>query len=343
MINSTTQKKQVPGQMRAVAIDRFGGPETLSVSTVPLPEPKPNQILIRVESAGIGVWDIAECQGFIAQMLGITPKFPWILGSEGAGRIVAVGEKVTGFRNGDMVYGLNWATNPKEGFFAEYTALDAEWASPIPSTLPIEQAGALMIDGATALRGLDEILALKPDEKLMVFGASGGIGHLAIQLAVRMGARVFAVASGQDGVALARRLGAEGAVEGHTGDIVAAGRGFAPSGFDAALMTAGGEAADRALATMREGGRVAYPNGLQPVLKARSAVRLLGYNDGGYWTKLDHGLINKLNELIDAGPFEVHLGRTFWLDQVVDAHQALLSHYLGRLTLLPTAGQSGDN
>jgi NADPH:quinone reductase len=329
-------------EMRAVAIDRFIGPEMLSVRSVGVPEPKPNQILIRVESAGLGVWDIAECQGFMARMQGIEPDFPWVLGSEGAGKVVAVGDKVSEFRNGDSVYGLNWGTNPKRGFFAEYTALDAEWASPIPSGLPTEQAGALIIDGATGLRGLDEILGLKPDEKLMVFGASGGIGHMAVQLAVRMGARVFAVASGEDGVTLARRLGAEEAVEGHHGDVLAAAREFAPDGFDAALITAGGEAADRALTAMRDGGRVAYPNGLQPPPRARSTVRLLGYNDGGYWKKLDRGLIHKLNKLIDAGPFEVHLGKKFSLDQVVDAHQALGSHYLGRLALLPGTGPAQE-
>jgi NADPH:quinone reductase len=199
-----------------------------------------------------------------------------------------------------------------------------------------------MIDGATGLRGLDEILGLKPDEKLMVFGAGGGIGHMAVQLAVRMGARVFAVASGEDGVTLAQRLGAEAAVEGHHGDIAASAREFAPSGLDAALITAGGEAADRALTAMRDGGRVAFPNGLQQPLKARSTVRLLGYNEGGYWKKLDRGLIGKLNKLIEAGPFEVHLGNTFPLDQVADAHRALGSHYLGRLALLPTR-QSCDS
>src|ERR1700685_4538336 len=106
-------------EMRAVAIDRFGGPEVLSVRTVPVPELEPNQILIRVESAGIGIWDLAELGGRLAQLYGIKPDFPWILGSEGAGRIVAVGDKVSGFKNGDLVYGHTWATNPKRGFFAE--------------------------------------------------------------------------------------------------------------------------------------------------------------------------------------------------------------------------------
>jgi NADPH:quinone reductase len=323
-------------EMRAVAIDHFCSPETLSVRTVPVPQPGPDQILVRVESAGIGVWDIAECEGMIAKMQGIKPDFPWVLGSEGAGRVVAVGDQVTKFRSGDSVYGLNWGTNPKRGFFAEYTALDAAWASPIPSSLTTEQAGALMIDGATGLRGLDEILGLKQGEKLMVFGASGGIGHLAVQLATRMGAHVFAIASGEYGVALARRLGAEAAVEGHHGDMVASAREFAPEGFDAALFTAGGDAADRALTTMRDGGRAATPGGPHSALKVPSTVRLLIYNDSEYWKKgLDLGLIGRLNELVDAGPFEVHLGKTFPLDQVADAHQTLGSHYLGRLALLP--------
>lgn len=322
-------------KMRAIVIDRFGGPETLSVRTVPVPEPGPDQILIKVESAGVGVWDIHERGGVYAQVYGLKPKFPWVLGAEGAGKIAAMGEKVSDFRNGDLVYGLNWATNPKAGFFAEYTTLNTEWASSVPSRLAIEQAGALIIDGTTALRGLDEILELKPDEKLMVFGASGGIGHMAIQLAAQMDAHVFAIASGEDGVNLARRLGADVAVEGHREDIEASARKFAPNGFDAALITAGGEAADRALTSMRDGGRVAHPFWPQPEPKARSTVRVQSYNDAKYWQKLDHGLINKLNKLIEVGQFEVHLGNTFSLDQVVDAYRALDSHYLGRLALIP--------
>ena len=106
----------------------------------------------------------------------------------------------------------------------------------------------------------------------MIFGASGGIGHLAVQFAKRMGARVFAVASGSDGVALVKRLGADVVIDGHKDDIVAAARQFAPNGFDAALITAGGPAADKALGAMRPGGRVAYPNGVEPTPEPRSGI-----------------------------------------------------------------------
>ena len=326
-------------EMRAVTIDRFGGAEVLSVRNVPVPNPGPDQILIQVESAGVAVWDVAEREGMLAKRAGIQPKFPWVLGAEGAGKVVAVGESVTGFREGDLVYGGVWATNPKAGFQAEYTALKADEAWPIPSTITAEQAGALLVDGGTALTGLDA-LKLKQGEKLMVFGASGGLGHLAVQLGRRLGASVFAVASGEDGVALARRLGAEAAVDGRTGNVVASARAFASGGFDAALITVRGQApeaikaAESALTTMREAGRVAYPwtDNIMPPPKVPSTVRTLGYMG-----KLDRPSVMELNRLVEAGSFEVHLGRTFALDQAADAYSAVASHHLGRIALLPNS------
>ena len=93
-------------------------------------------------------------------------------------------------------------------------------------------------------------------------------------------------------------------------------------------MTAGGDAADRALVAMREGGRVAYPNGVEPVPKVRSGVRLSNYD-----VAVDPKTIDKLNRLIEAGPFEAHVARTFRLDQAAAAHKALEEHYLGKLAL----------
>jgi NADPH:quinone reductase-like Zn-dependent oxidoreductase len=165
---------------------------------------------------------------------------------------------------------------------------------------------------------------------VLIFGASGGIGHMAVQLAKRIGTRVFAVASGDDGVALAKRLGADAVVDGRKDDIAAAAQKFAPQGLDAALVTAGGEAAEKALTAVREGGRVAYPNGVEPVPKARPGVKVTAY-DG----EPDREVIEKLNRLIEVGPFQVHVARTFSLDQAANAHRALDQHYLGKLALRP--------
>jgi len=315
--------------MRAVAIDRFGGPEVLAVKTLPIPEAGPDEVLIRIESAGVGEWDPFEREGGFAKAYGIERKFPYVPGSDGAGTVVAVGEHVSRFSEGDRVYAMALA-NPKGGFYAEYTAVKEDDVSLIPDNLTTEQAGVMPFDAVTGLRGLDDVLNLRPGESLMIFGASGGIGHMAVQLAKRMGAPVFAVASGDDGVELVTRLGADAAVDGRKYDVAAAAREFAPDGLDAALLTAGGEAADKALAAVREGGRVAYPNGVEPEPQARSGVTIRSY-DG----EPDQQIIEKLNRLIESGPFEVYIGGTFPLDRAADAHNALDQHHLGKLALRP--------
>ena len=315
--------------MRAAALDRFGGVENIHLKQLPVPEPGPDEILLRVESAGVGVWDPFEREGEFAKMFGTKPTFPYVLGSDGAGTVAAVGAQVHRFKEGDHAYALA-LTNPKGGFYAEYAVVKEENVSPIPKKLSVEQAGVMPSDALTALRGLDEMLKLKKGESLMVFGAGGGIGHLAVQLAKRMGARVLAVASGEDGVALVKRLGADAVVNGRKDDLEAAARSFAPGGLDAALVTAGGEAADRALRAMRENGRVAYPNGVMPPPKARPGVKVQAY-DG----EPNPQQIEKLNRLIESGPFEVHVARTFPLDKAAEAHRELGKHYLGKLALRP--------
>ena len=318
-----------PSTMRAAAIDRFGGPEMIVLHMLPVPEVDPDDVLIRIESAGVGEWDPFEREGGFVKMLGMTPTFPYVLGTDGAGTVAAVGKQVTGFKAGDRVYSAALA-NPKGGFYAEYAAVKGEHVSRIPDQLSIEQAGVMLSDAVTGLRGLDDIIGLKRGESVMIFGASGGIGHMAVQLAKRMGARVFSVASGDDGVSLAKRLGADAVVDGHRDDVAAAALQFAPGGVDAALVTAGGEAADRALTAVRDGGRVAHPNGVEPQPKARAAVKVSAY-DG----EPDRQIIDKLNRLIEAGPFEVHIAHTFPLAQAADAHRALDEHHLGKLALRP--------
>ena len=142
---------------------------------------------------------------------------------------------------------------------------------------------------------------------------------------------MLAVASAQNGVALARQLGADAVVDGHSDDVPAAARAFAPDGLDAALMTAGGETAERALTAVRDGGRVAYPSGVEPEPKARPGVTINRY-DG----TPDSQAIERLNRLIGSGPFEVHVARTFPLDRAAEAHRALDEHFLGKLALRPS-------
>lgn len=181
---------------------------------------------------------------------------------------------------------------------------------------------------SSALKGLEDVLQLQRDESVMIFGASGGIGHLAVQLAKRLGARVFAVASGEDGVSFVKRLGADAAVDGRSDNVLDVAREFATDGIDAALVTAGGEAADRALSAIRPDGRVAYPNGVMPEPKAPARVRIDAYDGEGGREALD-----RLNQLIQAGPFEVEVHRTFPLEDAAAAQAALDEHHLGKIAL----------
>lgn len=313
--------------MHAAAIDKFGGPITPHV--LPVPEAGPGEILIRVESAGVGVWDPFEREGGFAEMMGVQPKFPYVLGSEGAGMVVDVGSNVRQFKKGDRVYAMALA-NPKGGFYAEYAAVGEEHASKIPGKLNVDQAGVMPVDAITALIGL-EVLGLKPGESILIFGASGGIGHMAVQLARRMGARVLAVASGTDGVALVAELDPEMVIDGHRDDVLSAARKFAPAGLDCILLTAGGAEAEKSMQALRDGGRVAFPNGVEPEPKGRSGIKLQSY-DG----MPKQGTIDKLNRMIEQAPFVVHVARIFPLDRAAEAHQMLGKHFVGKIALHPT-------
>ncbi|MQA91229.1 MAG: zinc-binding dehydrogenase [Gemmatimonas sp.] len=312
--------------MRAAAIDGFGGIERISMRSVPVPEIGPGDVLIRVEAAGVGSWDAVEREGQYDGAFGFESTFPYVLGWDGAGTVAAVGERISRLAVGDRVYAASMPL-PKGGFYAEYAAVEEDYVSHVPSHLTIEQATAMPWDALTALSGLD-VLNLEPGTTLMIVGASGGIGHMAIQIAKRMGARILAVASGDDGVALANRLGADALADGRQDDVVAAVRDFAPGGLDAALVTIGGEAVDRALTAIRDRARVACPYGVVPEPQIPPGRHLILYNG-----ERSPAATSRLNHLIDSGPFEVHVARTFSLDQASAAHRSLEEHYLGKLAL----------
>lgn len=311
--------------MKAVVLDRFGGPDELTERDVPIPSMEDNEVLIKVEYAGIGQWDIFEREGGYDEMLGLRSKFPYILGSEGSGIIYKVGRNVKKFSIGDRVFAPGFL-NPKGGFYAEFVAIDSKYVSFIPPSITLKEAGVISGVGLTALRGLEDVLELKGGESIMILGASGGVGHLAVQLGKNMEARVFAIASEQDGAEILRKLGINSVVDGRKDDVLFEASKFAPTGFDKAFFTAGGELANSLVQCVRSGGHIAYPNGIYPVPETRPDITLTAYNG-----EPEPEIIQRLNKWISLGKLRVHIDEVFSLEDAYKAHLALENHYVGKL------------
>jgi NADPH2:quinone reductase len=316
----------LPQTMRAAAIDRFGGPEVLTIHTLPVPAIEANEVLIALDTAGVGSWDADMRAGWVPS--GGRPRLPLVLGTDGAGIVAAVGGRIRRLAVGDKVYSYSF-DNPKGGFYAEYVAVVAARVAHIPPRLDLEHAGAIPTTALTALQGIDDALRVRKGETVIVHGASGGVGTLAVQFAKRRGARVLASASGEDGVALARRLGADEAVDGRREDLAAAARGFAPGGVDAVLATAGGKELTRCLDALRRGGRLAYPTGVEPKPRKRQGIEILAYDAVAGGREFQ-----RLTRAVAEARVEVPLAAAFPLADAAKAHERLAAgHVLGKIVL----------
>ena len=299
--------------MKVIAIDAPGGPEVMTLRTLPVPTVDADDVLIEVHAAGVAVWDLQIRKS----MAWVKPRFPYVLGSDGSGIVVAIGASVTRFKVGDAVYGYCW-DNLKGGFYAEYVSAPSDCIAKLPRGISLEAAGALGASGLTALSGVDRALNLKRGDNVIIHGASGAVGTLAVQLAKLRGARVLATASGEEGVVLVRRLGADVAIDGRTGDIAAAARAFAPKGADAVLAFAGGDALEKCLDALRAGGKFAYPTGVEPVPKSRPGLNTIPYDALFGDQKVQWA---ELNRAVEAKKFEVPIAATFALAEAADAHR----------------------
>lgn len=322
----TPHVPRVPARMRAIVLDRFGGVDELAPRTIDVPIVGESDVLIKVSVAGVASWDAVERQGEYEDAFGIASTFPYVLGWDAAGTIAAVGSAVTRFAVGDRVYAASMPV-PRGGFYAEYGVVAEEHVAHVPERLSMAEAGVMAWDALTALSGID-LLDLAPGQTLMVFGASGGMGHMVVQLAQQRGIRVLAVSSGADGVALSRSHGAAAVVDGRSHDVVAAAEAFAPNGLDAAFVTVGGSVLEQALRAMHPSGRVAWPHGVHPLPATPPAVPILHF-DGDR----SHAGLERLNSLIDAGTFTPHVAQRFPFTRVQDAHRALREHHVGKLAL----------
>jgi NADPH2:quinone reductase len=319
----TADTRAIPSQMRAAAFDQFGKPEVVHMETLPIPKLGKTDVLVRVATAGVGTWDPDLVAGTFRD---VEVRFPRVIGSDGAGTVVSVGTSVERFSVGDRVYGWGFG-NRKGGFYAEYAAIRERDLAPIPDSFSLEQAGALAVAGITAMQGLEQ-LGLHSGDRVVIFGASGGLGHVAVQLAKILGLQVFAVASKEDGVELARQLGADEVADGHDRSLRRQMRDFATDGFDGALVFTGARGWKRELELVKRDGVVAYPDGVEPPPKVPRGRQRKIYdgNDSA-------DAFARLNDLIQRGPFHVEISRVYPLSATAQALRDVQHHHIGKLAI----------
>jgi NADPH:quinone reductase-like Zn-dependent oxidoreductase len=226
----------IPTTMKVAALDRFGPPSVLRLHRLPVPKPGPREVLIALDASGVGIWDASLRDGSWRPYERV--RFPLVPGTDGAGIVMAKGARVREFQIGDGVYAIDFS-DPQGGFYAEYKAAGVQNIAPVPQHLDLVEAGALPVPGVTGLQGTDDHLRLRHGQTVLIFGASGAVGTLAVQFAKRVRARVLGTASGRDATALVRRLGADAVIDARSEEGIDKLRSLVPDGLHALLALAG--------------------------------------------------------------------------------------------------------
>jgi NADPH:quinone reductase-like Zn-dependent oxidoreductase len=238
--------------MKAFIYERYGPPETLRIAEVDKPAPNPDEVLVKVLGASVNAADWHMLRGkplFSRATLGLLRPKHQILGVDIAGQVVAVGGGTTGFKAGDEVYGN--LLDHGYGGFADFVAVPEGVLASKPVNLSFEEAAAVPMAAVTALQGLRRHGDLQPGQRVLINGATGGVGSFAVQLAKAAGAEVTAVTSTPN-LELVRSLGADHVVDYTTTDFVASGRRY-----DRILDTVGNRSVRDLRRSLAEGGKAA--------------------------------------------------------------------------------------
>jgi NADPH2:quinone reductase len=236
--------------MHALVLSEYKGP--LERTTMPIPEPARGEVLVQIKASGLNPLDTKIRAGNAAHA---RHPLPLVLGIDLAGVVVAVGADVTRFKAGDEVYGMTGGVGGIQGSLAQYAAVDAQLLAHKPSNLSMREAAALPLAFITSYAGIVDRARLQAGQTVLVQGGAGGVGHVSVQLAKALGARVFATASARD-LDVVARFGATPidyaarSVEQYVAELTAG------EGFDLVVDTVGGATLDASFAAVRHFGHV---------------------------------------------------------------------------------------
>ncbi|KAB2971897.1 NADP-dependent oxidoreductase [Streptomyces sp. SS1-1] len=292
--------------MKAISYSRYGGPDVLAYGEVDDPRVGADSVLVKVRAAAVNPVDLMCREGHLDQL--IEPVFPVVPGWDVSGVVVQPGPAVPEFAVGDEVIGYVRQDVLEHGTFAEYVAAPVRTLARKPRNLTWEEAAGLPLAGLTAYQALTKTLQVRRDETVLVHGASGAVGSLAVQLARHAGARVIGTASAHNHD-FVRGLGGEPVEYGE--GLAERVRGLAPEGVTAAFDTVGGEA-------LKVSANLLAPEGR---LLSIADPDVVDYGGRYHFTRPDPEDLLRLTELAEQGVVSVRVARTLPLEETAEAHR----------------------
>jgi NADPH:quinone reductase-like Zn-dependent oxidoreductase len=306
--------------IKAVIIHSYGGPDVLKVEDVPRPVPKEDEMLIRVIAASVNPVDVAIRKGYLAELIG--NKFPLILGMDAAGIVEKTGAKITKFKVGDPVYAF--FTLASEGGYSEFVTANENEVASKPKTVTYAQAAAVPAAGSTAWQVLVDVAKLGARQTVLIHGGSGGVGHLAIQIAKARGARVIATAStaNQDFI---KKMGTDVAVDYTKTKFEEIARDV-----DVVLDMVGGETLKRSYGVVKKGGIIVS------IVDDLDQKELDAHGIRGVTFRCEPkaSVLEDLAQLIDAKKITPVVSQTFPLSEIAKAQEQIATrHTRGKIVL----------
>jgi NADPH:quinone reductase len=323
-------------EMRAVVVPEHGGADVLQVETRSVPEPDAGQLLVEVAASGVNFIDVYEREGIY------DVATPFVLGSECAGQVVAVGTGVTDVSIGDRV-----ATASAKGTHATFAVFDESAAVPVPDAVGSDVAAAAMLQGMTAHYLVNSTYPVREDETVLVHAAAGGVGQLLVQLAKAKGARVIGTVGSAAKVAVAERAGADAVIRyDEVDDLAAAVRDLAPDGVQVVFDGVGKATFEASLASLRRRGMLALfgaasgqvpPFDLQRLNRAGSLF--VTRPTLAHYVADRSELLWRAGEVLTAvadGSLRIEIGGRYGLDDAAQAYLDLQGRRTtGKLLLVP--------
>ena len=317
--------------MKAAFIEQTGGPENIIYGDLPDPSPGAGEVLVRVGAASVNPIDTYVRGGLVAAELPV----PFVVGSDFAGTVEAVGEGVTHWQPGDNVWGANQGGHGRQGTAAELACVGAEWLHATPEGISDEQAAAIALVGITAHIGLVLKAGVQEGETIFVNGGAGGVGSMVVQIAKASGARVIATAGSDDRVAKAAELGADEVINYQTEDVATCVKALAPQGVNVLWETRRETDLDWAVSLLAQRGRLIVMAGREarPVLPVGPLYvkdcSLHGFAMFNYPAAEQRQCGDDLNRWLAEAKLHANIDRVLPLSETAEAHRLQEANTIG--------------